>query len=35
MRGKKEVIGDACIYIISFISIAVVFGEIFKWMLYV
>lgn len=35
MKGKKDVIGDACIYIISFISIAVFFGEIFKWMLYV
>lgn len=35
MKQMKELIKDVCVYIISLISIAVFFGEIFSWMLYI
>ncbi len=35
MKQIRERMKDACVYIISLVSIAVFFGEIFHWMLYI
>lgn len=35
MKRFKEMMKDACVYMISFISILIFFNEIFNWMMYV
>lgn len=34
-KMKKNIIEDVCVYGVSLISVAVIFKEIFIWMLYV
>lgn len=35
MKEKKQFVKDVCIFVISLISIAVFFNEVFQWMMYV
>lgn len=35
MKQKKQIVGDACVVLISLASVVIFLGEIFNWMLYV